>query len=106
MAGVNVTKTLSYHGTLDGTDVDKVEITGQHRKFRIINRSTDEIYFNVAFGSSAPTLPTVAGDNTLVLPGVVGAYEDFTWVSASEIDFQAWLISGSAAAYSVVGLPA
>jgi hypothetical protein len=104
MAGATVTKSQSYHGTLDGTDVDTVTIDGQYRKFRVLNRSAHEIYFNLSNTGTAPAAPTVAGDNTLVLPAVVGAFEDFTWISVSENDVIFKLIAGSSAAYSVIGL--
>lgn len=69
MAGATVTKKYAYHGTLDGTDVDSVTLTQSASQFTIVNRAgTHEIYFTVD-----GTTPSVAGDNTYVVPAAIMA---------------------------------
>lgn len=104
MAGVTTTKTQAYHGTLVAATVDTVTISGQFRKFAIINRSgTSEINFTYASSGSAPPAATVAGDNTMVLTAGVGAVQELDFEQGVK-NLQVSLISAGTPTYSVVGL--
>lgn len=65
-----VTKLLCYHGTLAASTVDNVTIQNPVPTLTVVNRSgASEIYFTV----DGVTVPTVAGDNTYVLPATIGS---------------------------------
>lgn len=92
----------SKHGTLTADTVATVTIDGGFTRVAVLNRGSDEIYFNS--GPKAATAganladPTVEGDGTNVVPGGGFAYVDG---ERGGTDFK--LISGGTPAYSLVG---
>ena len=100
-----VTKTQAYHGTLTANTVDTVTISGLYGAYRILcreNVANTELYFTVAQGST-PTAPTVAGDNTYVIPALDGTYVDIDFKNAFK-GVTISLIAGNACKYSIMGL--
>ena len=101
-----VSKSQAYHGTLTASTVDTVTITGLYNAYRIMcreNVANTEIFFTVAAGSTTPTAPTVAGDNTYVIPALDGQYVTIDFkngVAGVTIS----LIAGNACKYSIMGL--
>lgn len=100
MAGATVTKKYAYHGTADGTDVDKVTLTQPTDSYTFVNRGSNEIYVTVD-----GTAPTVGGDNTYVVPsGFICAIpipQPATVRGEQPAGIQAQIISGESNAYSV-----
>ncbi len=92
---VMVSVTISYHGTTSGTLADHVTVGSGFARVRVLNRSTQELYFaiNAVPGPQAP--------NSYVVPGVIGAYTDlpnFDIPAGSTIQ----IISASPGAYSIM----
>jgi hypothetical protein len=100
-----VSKSQAYHGALTANTVDTVTISGLYGSYRILcreNVANTEIYFTVSQGST-PTAPTVAGDNTYVIPALDGQSVDIDFKNAYK-GVTISLIAGSGCKYSVMGL--
>lgn len=84
------------HATLAASTVDTVTLTGSWDLVDVLNRGTGTIYVTVG---PDPADPTVAGDNTTVVPagGVV------TVEVSNRGSQKVKLISSTADAYSVMG---
>lgn len=80
------------HKTTSPAVVDEVTLTSSSARVEVINRGSDSLFFTL---NTLP--PTVAGDNTQVVPP--GAALD---VSAPSGDTVVRIISNSAVDYSVV----
>ena len=92
MAAYSVQKRT--HQTLGASTVDTVTLTGRNSSVEILNRdSSSTIYFTVD-----GTTPTVAGNETIVLPPGA-AYQWLAPVGMVK------LISSGTPAYSVQGVP-
>lgn len=89
----------SVHKTLAAGTVDLVKLTGFYRQVEIINRDgAAAIYYKVE-GSA----PSVGGDNTGVLPAVIGsAIEPIRRDKDGTLHVQ--LISSGTPTYSVIGI--
>ena len=100
------TKEQCYHGTLVAATVDTVNILNPSPTVTVVNRSgVSEIYFTIN-----GVAPTVGGDNTYVLPAVIGALAikvpqptgpGAGGYSAANPAFQVQLISSGTPTYSV-----
>lgn len=88
----NYTAAWAVHKTTAPAAVDEVTLTGNSARVEVINRGSDSIFFTL---NNVP--PTVAGDNTQVVPAGTALS-----VSALSGDTVVRLISNSAVAYSVV----
>lgn len=89
------TEVTSKHATLAASTVDDVTITGATSLLQVVNRGSDDIY--LTHGASAPTNPTVAGDDTFFL----GPEGTFFIPLESSGNYTVKLISTGTPAYSV-----
>ena len=89
------TVTSAKHATLAANTVDTVTYsdTGRNRTVEILNRSDSDIY--ATFGTGTPT---VAGDNTYVVPAR-------TALRLPMLELSIKLISSGAAAYTITATP-
>jgi len=88
------TASEAVHKTLGAATVDTVRLTKRVSRVEVVNRDTAEVLY-VTFNG---TNPTVAGDNTRVIPAGMA----FEWPAPTDT---IKLISSGAALYSVQGVP-
>lgn len=101
------TTTKSTHQTTVADTVDTVTLGGDFRQVEVVNRDgADALYFTVdeLGGPSSDGVPTVAGNNTYVVPASKGAALKVTSYKRGTTVVK--LISAVATAYTVQGVTA
>ena len=102
------TAAQAYHGATDGLAADTITISGQWKRFRIMNRGTADLFFNVVNGTAVPTVAVARADNTICVPGstiLYGFYEDLAF-GKNVPGIVVSIISAAVCNYSIEGLPA
>lgn len=65
---------VSLHSTAT-SGVFTLELLDARETITVINRGSTDIYFTCAGGGVTPTAPVVGGNDSFVVPGVVGSKE-------------------------------
>lgn len=95
------TAARSVHKTLAAAAADIVTLTANEQTVEIVNSgSTDPLYVNVGTTAAAPADPTVAGDDTLLVPAA-GVRSISVSGATTGVDLVVKLIATSAVPYSV-----